>query len=89
MKTDLILEEIRQKIENLSQQSKLEDTGVVTEVGDGVAKIYGLAKAKSLEMIEGTKKKKLLFLFIPIRSHPGENRSSIIEAMRKDSHFRL
>jgi len=52
MKTDLILEEIRQKIENLSQQSKLEDTGVVTEVGDGVAKIYGLAKAKSLEMIE-------------------------------------
>ncbi len=52
MKTDLILAEIRQKIENLSQQSKLEDTGVVTEVGDGVAKIYGLAKAKSLEMIE-------------------------------------
>jgi len=51
MKTDLILEEIKQKIAALSQQSKLEDTGVVTEVGDGVAKIYGLAQAKSLEMI--------------------------------------
>lgn len=52
METNLILDEIKQKIENLAAKSELTNTGVVTEVGDGVAKIYGLAQAKSLEMIE-------------------------------------
>ncbi|MBM2820296.1 MAG: synthase subunit alpha, F-type H+-transporting ATPase subunit alpha [Candidatus Berkelbacteria bacterium] len=52
MQTDIILDEIRKKIENLATTASLEETGVVTEVGDGVAKIYGLASAKSLEMIE-------------------------------------
>lgn len=52
MQTDLILEEIKKKIEDLSAKSGLEETGIVTEVGDGVAKIYGLSLAKSLEMIE-------------------------------------
>ncbi|AKM82280.1 TPA: F0F1 ATP synthase subunit alpha [Candidatus Berkelbacteria bacterium] len=52
MNTDLILEEIKKKIENLSDEQSLEQTGVVTEIGDGVAKIYGLSQAKSMEMIE-------------------------------------
>ncbi len=52
MNTDLILAEIKEKIENLKKESQLSNTGVTTEVGDGVAKIYGLSEARSLEMIE-------------------------------------
>lgn len=52
MQTDVILDEIKKKIENLASRSELSNTGVVTQVGDGVAKIYGLSEAKSMEMIE-------------------------------------
>lgn len=52
MDTNLILAEIKKKIENLAAKSELTNTGVVTEVGDGVCKIYGLSEAKSMEMIE-------------------------------------
>ena len=57
MQADLILEEIKKKIEKLSQKGELSETGVITSIGDGVAKIYGLNKAQSMEMVEFTEAK--------------------------------
>ena len=51
MQADLILDEIKKKIDALDEKSALEQTGVVTVIGDGVAKIYGLENAQSMEMI--------------------------------------
>jgi F-type H+-transporting ATPase subunit alpha len=45
-------EDIREAIEDLKQRPEIEDTGIVTRVGDGVAWIYGLRKAGFNEMID-------------------------------------
>jgi F-type H+-transporting ATPase subunit alpha len=44
--------DIRAAIEELKQRPEIENVGVVTRVGDGVAWIYGLSKAGYSEMLE-------------------------------------
>ncbi len=56
MATDLSIQslsaDIRQAIEALKAQPKIETVGIVTRVGDGVAWIYGLANCGYSEMID-------------------------------------
>ena len=44
--------DIRSAIEELKQRPDIEDVGVVTRVGDGIAWVYGLSKAGYNEMLE-------------------------------------
>jgi len=52
IKTDEIVSVIKQEIENFSSQLEISEVGRVVEVGDGIARIYGLSKAKASELIE-------------------------------------
>ncbi|MDO8500117.1 MAG: F0F1 ATP synthase subunit alpha [bacterium] len=52
-----IIEKLKQEIEGFKAEIKAEKTGIVREVGDGVVRIWGLADAKSQEMIEIETKK--------------------------------
>lgn len=47
-------DDIRKAISELKQRPDIEDVGVVTRVGDGIAWIYGLSKAGYNEMLEIT-----------------------------------
>ncbi len=49
---DYILENLKKEIEGFKREIKAEKIGHVLEVGDGIAKIYGLAGAASQEMLE-------------------------------------
>ncbi len=42
---------IRQQLANFSDKKELEETGVILEVGDGIARVYGLSNAQSGELI--------------------------------------
>ncbi|MDR1792742.1 MAG: F0F1 ATP synthase subunit alpha [Bacteroidales bacterium] len=42
---------IRQQLAGFTDQTQLEETGVVLEVGDGIARVYGLSNAQSGELI--------------------------------------
>jgi len=42
---------IRQQLAGFTDKSSLEETGVVLEVGDGIARVYGLTNAQSGELI--------------------------------------
>ena len=42
---------IRQQLANFSDKKELEETGVILEVGDGIAHVYGLTNAQSGELI--------------------------------------
>lgn len=43
---------LREQLSNFRTESELEEVGTVLQVGDGVARIYGLTKAQSGELIE-------------------------------------
>ena len=43
---------IRERIKNFDQQVELEETGTVLNVGDGIARVYGLEKAMSGELVQ-------------------------------------
>jgi F-type H+/Na+-transporting ATPase subunit alpha len=43
---------IRQEIEGLDTALQVENVGTVVEIGDGIARIYGLSEAKSGELLE-------------------------------------
>ena len=45
-------EELQEAINRLTADGKLESTGVVTRVGDGVASIYGLSACGFSEVLE-------------------------------------
>ncbi|MBI3952852.1 MAG: F0F1 ATP synthase subunit alpha [Candidatus Doudnabacteria bacterium] len=47
-----IIEQLRQRIEKFEAQTKVETLGTVLSVGDGIAKVSGLANAKASEMLE-------------------------------------
>lgn len=47
-----IVEEIRKRIEQFESTAKREETGAVLEVGDGVARVSGLANVAAGEMVE-------------------------------------
>ncbi len=43
---------LRQELSNFKTEAELEEVGTVLQVGDGVARIYGLTKAQSGELLE-------------------------------------
>jgi F-type H+-transporting ATPase subunit alpha len=43
---------LRQQLEDIQTTTELEEVGTVLEVGDGIARIYGLSNAESNELIE-------------------------------------
>ena len=52
IKTDEIVSVIKQEIANFSSELEISEVGRVVEVGDGIARIYGLSKAMAGELIE-------------------------------------
>ena len=52
IKTDEITSVIKQEIEQFSSELEISQVGRVVEVGDGIARIYGLSNAMSGELIE-------------------------------------
>ena len=49
---------IREQLSNYKSTTELEETGTILQIGDGVARIYGLTNAQAGEIIEfenGTK----------------------------------
>ncbi len=55
-RTDLSAAEIsaliRERIRDFDKRARLEETGVVVEVGDGIARIYGLERVMAAELLE-------------------------------------
>ncbi len=43
---------IRRQLEGFSSQTELEEVGTVLQVGDGIARIWGLTRAMSMELLE-------------------------------------
>ena len=43
---------IREQLSNFKTEVELEEVGTVLQVGDGIARIYGLSKVQSGELIE-------------------------------------
>ncbi|MCC6428159.1 MAG: F0F1 ATP synthase subunit alpha [Phycisphaerales bacterium] len=52
IKTDEIASVIRQEIEQYSSDLEVSEVGRVVEIGDGIARIYGLSKAMAGELLE-------------------------------------
>jgi F-type H+-transporting ATPase subunit alpha len=52
IKTDEIASVIRQEIEQYAQELEVSEVGRVVEVGDGIARVYGLSKAMAGELLE-------------------------------------
>ncbi len=52
IKTDEITSVIKQEIEQFSTELEISEVGRVVEVGDGIARIYGLSKAMAGELLE-------------------------------------
>ncbi len=52
IKTDEITSVIKQEIEQFSSELEISEVGRVVEVGDGIARIYGLSKAMAGELLE-------------------------------------
>ncbi len=53
---------IRQQLSNFKSEAELEETGTVLQVGDGIARIYGLTQVQSGELIEFGNKMKGIVL---------------------------
>ena len=47
-----VSEILKKELEGLNNISEFEEVGVVLEVGDGIARIYGLTNVQSGELIE-------------------------------------
>jgi len=52
IKTDEITSVIKQQIEQFSSELEISEVGRVVEVGDGIARVYGLSKAMAGELVE-------------------------------------
>jgi F-type H+-transporting ATPase subunit alpha len=50
--TDEITRLIKQEVESFSTQLEVSEVGTVVEIGDGIARVYGLSKAMAGEMLE-------------------------------------
>ncbi|MFA5129540.1 MAG: F0F1 ATP synthase subunit alpha [Patescibacteria group bacterium] len=50
-KTHDIVEQLKSQIESFSATAAAEETGRVREIGDGIAKVSGLSKVRSMEMV--------------------------------------
>jgi F-type H+-transporting ATPase subunit alpha len=51
-KSDTIIEQLKAKLTSLNTDPKVDQVGTVLEVGDGIARVSGLRKAASLEMLD-------------------------------------
>ena len=52
IKTDEITSVIKQEIEQFSTELEISEVGRVVEVGDGIARVYGLSSAMAGELLE-------------------------------------
>lgn len=52
IRPDEISSVIRQQIEQYSQEAQVVNVGTVLQVGDGIARIYGLEKVMAGELLE-------------------------------------
>ena len=52
IKPDEISAILRQQLGNFNSAAELEETGTVLQVGDGIARIYGLNGVRSGELVE-------------------------------------
>jgi F-type H+-transporting ATPase subunit alpha len=52
IKAEEISQIIKEQIKDFGKQVELSETGVVLSVGDGIARVYGLEKAMTLELLE-------------------------------------
>jgi len=52
VKSDEIKELLKRELQRYEEELKMERVGIVLEVGDGIARVYGLADAMSSELIE-------------------------------------
>jgi F-type H+-transporting ATPase subunit alpha len=52
IKTDEITSVIKQEIQNFASQLEISEVGQVVEVGDGIARVYGLGKVMAGELLE-------------------------------------
>jgi F-type H+-transporting ATPase subunit alpha len=52
IKSDAIIEQLKQQIAGFAPDAKVEKVGTVLEVGDGIARISGLRQVASMEMLE-------------------------------------
>ena len=52
IKTDEITSVIKQEIEQFSTELEISEVGRVVEIGDGIARVYGLSKAMAGELLE-------------------------------------
>jgi F-type H+-transporting ATPase subunit alpha len=52
IKTDEITSVIKQEIEQFSSELEISEVGRVVEVGDGIARVYGLSRAMAGELLE-------------------------------------
>ncbi len=52
IKSDAIIEQLKQQIAGFSADTTVEKVGTVLEVGDGIARISGLRQVASMEMLE-------------------------------------
>lgn len=49
---DVIVNDLKKRIEDFDFEAKEEKVGTVIEIGDGIARIFGLSEVASLEMLE-------------------------------------
>jgi len=47
-----VSEILKQQLENFKNEAELEEIGTVLQVGDGIARVYGLSKVQSNELVE-------------------------------------
>ena len=52
VKPDEISAILRQQLSNVNTASNLEEVGTVLQVGDGIARVYGLTNSKAGELVE-------------------------------------
>lgn len=52
IKPDEITSILKQELSNVKSDATLEETGTVLQVGDGIARVYGLTKVQSGELVE-------------------------------------
>ncbi len=52
IKAEEISQIIKDQVKNFDKKVELSETGVVLSVGDGIARVYGLEKAMSMELVE-------------------------------------
>lgn len=52
IKTDEITSVIKQEIEQFASELEISEVGQVVEVGDGIARVYGLSKVMAGELLE-------------------------------------